>query len=80
METAAKAIAIDDARRNFIDPPSKVNFVDVICVMGESSEQGNYTLCHLARLLSIEKFPAQSCVNPRELSRAPRKLRLLRTA
>lgn len=49
METAAKAIAIDDARRNFIDPPSKVNFVDVICVMGESSEQGNYTLCHLAR-------------------------------
>ena len=29
METADKAIAITEARRNFIDPPFKVNFVDV---------------------------------------------------
>ena len=34
METAAKAIAITDARTNFIDPPSKVNFVDVILSYG----------------------------------------------
>ena len=68
METAAKAIAIIDARRNFIDPPSKVNFVDSDLVTGESSEHRNYSAKSLT--------PQKRAVETRVLKRTRRRSRI----